>query len=82
VFIRAKYFLLCEVSASGPVSRMITYDLPFPPTERSKPSYLQIEYAVYTSQNLMTSCTYKKAEIKKKAYDTCLGWNLEEVKVV
>jgi len=43
VFIRAKYFLVCEVSASGPVSRIITYDLPFPPTERSNPSYLQVE---------------------------------------
>uniref|UniRef100_A0A0A9E0F0 Uncharacterized protein n=1 Tax=Arundo donax TaxID=35708 RepID=A0A0A9E0F0_ARUDO len=40
VVIRAKYFLLCNVSASGPVSRITTYDLPFPPTERSKPSYL------------------------------------------
>lgn len=43
VFIRAKYFLLCEVSASGPVSRIMIYDLPFPPTERSNPSYLQVE---------------------------------------
>jgi hypothetical protein len=40
VVIRAKYCLLCEVSASGPVSRITTYDLPFPPTERIKPSYL------------------------------------------
>lgn len=44
VVIRAKYFLLWEVSASGPVSRITTYDLPFPPTEKSKPSYLCIQW--------------------------------------
>lgn len=46
VVIRAKYFLLCDVSARGPVSRITTYDLPFPPTERSKPSYLLHRTAV------------------------------------
>jgi len=40
IFIRAKYFLLWDVSASRPVSRITTYDLPFPPTEKIKPSYL------------------------------------------
>lgn len=40
VLIRAKYSLLWDVSAEGPASRIITNDLPFPPTLRSKPSYL------------------------------------------
>lgn len=40
VLILAKYIVLCEVSAKGPASRITTYDLPFPPTENTRPSYL------------------------------------------
>ena len=65
VFIRAKYFLVCEVSASGPVSRIITYDLPFPPTERSNPSYLQVEWC---SIQMSRSCNSRQ-----------IGWNWNEI---
>lgn len=44
VLILAKYILLCDVSAKGPASTIITYDLPLPPTENTRPSYLKYNY--------------------------------------
>lgn len=55
VLILAKYIVLCEVSAKGPASRIITYDLPFPPTENTRPSYLNIKY-----ENVIRDSIYKQ----------------------
>ena len=47
VLIRAKYILLCVVSAEGPDSRIKTYGLPFPPTDSTSPSYLTKDFIFF-----------------------------------
>lgn len=49
VLILVKYSLLCVVSAEGPDSRIITYGLPLPPTDSTRPSYLNKKFLTLNS---------------------------------